>query len=329
MATQFINSNAGATAHHLGLIGSPYLQKFGLSADSNYVALRACTRAVADQDGDVMLPMASFSGADAVGNKALSRAYGDPNYTQVNPQSFQNLSLRMLDQGCQHDLDLNTPNNRMVYRLQGMAGLDRVGVSAALAMYLQKIETTLLTLLTAGTSPFTANADVDCSGTDWTQSSTAIDTQILTAIEKCQATGFTPDAVILDHTAARHFRHSPEIVTRYGGNAGAGALSTSLYQQAWASYGITQIFTCLASSALGDKVILFKRGAAFTEGDNVDAGALLAFQQPPIEAEQDEYGLTYFEGVQGAAGVVKTYGVRSTLGYVINPQLGVRLTAAY
>lgn len=300
MTTEIYGTGAGSNRADLALVGSRYLEDYGLGPKSQYIAARATSRLQVDQSGSISIPDVSMKGSSDASNKSGRRPLGG-SFPHTDPVSQLTANVVLDNWGYTFKVDWQDEKVRRMYRQKGQAGVEEWATLMALNFLLQKLDYQLLTTLTNGTSPFTAT-DVNAASVDWNDSPTAIAANFRDMLVNL---GTQFDSLIWDFTSKTLFKSASELTDRFHGNQGAGIMDDGLLAAALGSFGITQNYMCEAASPLGDKVVAYRRGTGDAERET--AGIIFAYEK---QDGSDEYGFNYYtEFHEGSGGQVECYTV--------------------
>jgi hypothetical protein len=140
------------------------------------------------------------------------------------------------------------------------------------------------TALTAGTSPFTATADVNITSAKWSTATNPVRSVIHSAIT---AYDDTLDSMIIGFKAWNYILANTDTTSTYAGATPDATISAELARQHMAGFGIENVYVG-ETSLWGATVILYKRGTGnFLMGDY--SGVVLPYV---AHDDSDERGVT-------------------------------------
>ena len=240
----------------LGYLVSPWRDRF-MGPDGQYVCLRAFGNLTVSRAGRVGWPLKlNYNDPDLVITKQRYTRLPGENTPEAGHSGVYIVNVTPLEHG-QAEIwdDTDELVNDMLQSPGGSLSVDALMLEKALARTHQAVDYTILTALTAATSPFTGAADV-AAGTTWATGATATPIANIASI-KSNADAADINSVVLERNYLESFRAIAELTTRFGGNVGAGTLSDDLVRTAWASFGITNVFACDKNSPLTNKAIFY------------------------------------------------------------------------
>lgn len=324
MATT-ISTAGGAAAglrEDLGIIASRWAD--ATLAGMDRVALPMCARRDVARSGQVSYYGKPTYHTDDQSNQLGVRFAGAP-LQQAHPGTRVAYNLTMREYGEYVAYDDLEDDVLVLRAAGGDAAVEQEYTQRSMWRCLDALDYDLLTRINAGTfykRDGTTDSVVDCSGTPWSGSSTAIRKQLATALLNFDG---ALNTALLSRKALMYLKGASDVCDHYGGNVGAGGLTDQLVSSLFGSFGITKIYTFDTTMPLGtdgDAMLLCYQGG----GDPSTTPNCLVLNRKPGNGDNPD-------GINVASWDLnpKQHAIYASLtgDFFVNPTLGVKLTGLY